>query len=232
MKTNLLIAGLVAVAIGTEVASAQTTTDSILTLNANDTPAPIHVVSDDVKIADANAATTPATTSTTATSPMGPPGNDVAFLQLSLTPELALEPRTTIIDGVSIGIWNENPQHGAAFGIINGSTGNSSGFSWGIVNYDDTYKGVQWGVVNYSREYFIGWQRGWVNLANGEFYGFQSSFVNVSRQFTGLQLGIVNYASDLKGVQLGLVNISANSPWFSDFPDKLTPAFPFFNWSF
>ncbi|HSY75162.1 MAG TPA: hypothetical protein VK810_06810, partial [Dongiaceae bacterium] len=29
--------------------------------------------------------------------------------QLSLTPDIAIYPRTTEVDGVSIGIWSENP---------------------------------------------------------------------------------------------------------------------------
>ncbi|HEU5396738.1 MAG TPA: hypothetical protein VFV81_06200 [Verrucomicrobiae bacterium] len=157
---------------------------------------------------------------------------DTAPLQLSLTPAIALEPRTTVIDGLSIGIWSENPQHSFTVGVVNGSTGDSAGFSWALVNYDDSYKGVQWGIVNYSKQYFIGWQRAWVNVSQGDFYGLQSAIVNVSQQFTGLQVGAVNYAQNLTGVQLGLVNIAMNNSWFDDFPRQLAPVFPFFNWSF
>lgn len=229
MKIKLLLAGgLIA---GTFNLFAQQTEQSILTLQANDTP----VVVTGISLADDSTTTTTVTTTKTrsaASVQSSSPGNDTAFIQLSLTPELALEPRTTIIDGLSLNIWGENPQHGVALGIVNGSTGNSSGFTWGIVNYDDTYKGVQWGVVNYSKEYFVGWQRGWVNISLGEFYGLQTSLVNYSEQTTGLQIGAVNYARDLTGVQLGLINIASNNGWFNDFPKKLTPVFPFFNWSF
>src|ERR1700748_554085 len=88
-------------------------------------------------------------------------------IQLSLTPDIALQPRTTEIDGLSLNIWGENPQRGLTLGFVNGSTGDSAGFSWGLVNYDESYHGVQWGLVNYSRESFIGWQRGLVNVSQG-----------------------------------------------------------------
>ena len=66
--------------------------------------------------------------------------------QLSLTPDIAIHPKTTQIRGVSLDIWGENPQHSFNLGFVNGSTGDSSGFSWAfIVNYDDSYTGVQWG---------------------------------------------------------------------------------------
>jgi hypothetical protein len=155
-----------------------------------------------------------------------------APIQLSLTPDIALQPRSTEIDGISLNIWGENPQRGLTLGFVNGSTGESSGFSWGIVNYDETYHGVQWGLVNISQDEFVGWQRGLVNVSGGTFAGFQSGAVNVSEQMTGLQLGIVNYGQELHGVQVGLVNIAANNPWFTEFPDKLATGFPIVNWSF
>jgi hypothetical protein len=155
-----------------------------------------------------------------------------AALQLSLTPDIALFPKTTTIRGLSLNIWGENPQRGLTLGFVNGSTGDSSGFSWGLVNYDDSYHGVQWGVVNYSRESFIGWQRGFVNVSQGTFEGFQSGGVNVSEDTTGLQLGLINYAQQLKGVQVGFINVAANNPWFTEFPEKLATGFPIVNWSF
>ena len=155
-----------------------------------------------------------------------------APIQLSLTPDIALQSRSTEINGLSLNIWGENPQRGLTLGFVNGSTGESAGFTWGLVNYDETYHGVQWGLVNYSQNEFIGWQRGVVNISNGTFTGYQSGVVNISQEVTGLQLGLVNYGQELNGVQIGLVNIAANNPWFTEFPDKLATGFPIVNWSF
>ena len=80
---------------------------------------------------------------------------DESAFQLSLTPDIAIHPKTTEISGVSLDIWGENPQHSFNLGFVNGSTGDSKGFSWGLVNYDDSYTGVQWGIVNYSEKSFI-----------------------------------------------------------------------------
>jgi hypothetical protein len=157
---------------------------------------------------------------------------DAAPIQLSLTPDIALQPKTTTINGVSLNIWGENPQHAFTLGIVNGSTGNSSGFSWGIVNYADSYRGVQWAVVNISKQEFVGWQRGVVNVDQGTFTGFQDGVVNVTEEAIGFQLGVVNYSERLDGLQIGLVNIAMNNRWFNDFPVKLAPAFPIVNWSF
>ena len=157
---------------------------------------------------------------------------DNAAIQLSLTPDIALYPRTTTIDGFSLNIWGENEQHGVAFGLVNGSVGQSGGFSWGLVNYDDAYTGVQWGLVNVSNEKFVGWQRAVVNVDHGTFTGYQDGLVNVSEDVRGFQLGLVNYAQQLRGLQIGLVNVAMNNPVFDDFPDKLAPVFPIVNWSF
>lgn len=152
--------------------------------------------------------------------------------QLSLTPGIAIYPQTTMIKGLSLNIWGENPQKGFTLGFVNGSTGESGGFTWGLVNYSDSYTGVQWGLANVSRQDFIGWQDGWVNVSTGTLEGLQSGWVNVSMQTTGLQLGAFNYAQRLRGLQLGIVNISLNNPWFTEFPDKLATGFPIVNWSF
>ncbi|MGH7951331.1 MAG: LA_2272 family surface repeat-containing protein [Limisphaerales bacterium] len=172
---------------------------------------------------------------------------DAACFQASLTPAIAIHPRTTEINGLALNIWGENPQHSFNLGIVNGSTGDSSGFSVGVVNYDDSYVGVQWGVVNCSKESFSGWQwglvndangifNGWqegvVNISKGTFTGWQDGWVNVSEEVHGLQTGIVNYAEDLNGVQIGLANIAVNNGWFDDFPDQLAKGFPLVNWSF
>jgi hypothetical protein len=153
--------------------------------------------------------------------------------QASLTPDIAIYPKTAEINGLSLGIWGENPQHGAAIGVVNGSTGESSGFTWAVVNYSDTYTGVALGWVNVSKTSFVGWQYGLVNVAKGEFTGFQSGWIfNYAQKMKGLQLGLVNYSENLHGVQIGLANIVINNGWFNDFPDKLATGFPIANWSF
>ena len=157
--------------------------------------------------------------------------------QASLTPEIAIYPKTAEIHGLSWSIWGENPQQGVALGFVNGSTGDSAGFTCGLFNYADSYTGVSWGIVNYSKVSFVGWQGGlylpMVNISKGTFTGFQSAWIyNSAQEFHGLQLGLVNYSEQLNGVQIGLVNIAKNNGWFDDFPDKLATGFPIVNWSF
>lgn len=139
------------------------------------------------------------------------------FFQAALTPDIALQSKDTRINGISLAIWGENPQSAFTLGFINGSTGDSAGLSWGIVNYAETYKGVQLGFVNTSSELFV---------------GVQDGLVNIAKEAHGLQLGTVNYTESLKGVQIGLVCIVNTTPWFKEFPDKLSKGFPFLNWSF
>jgi len=153
-------------------------------------------------------------------------------IQLSLVPDIALYPRTTTVTGLSLNIWGENPQMSLHIGLVNGSTGDSGGLSWGPINYSDSFRGVQLGWVNVSKENFSGWQQGYINVSQGTFTGLQSGLVNVSEDTTGLQLGVVNYAEKLKGVQIGLVNLAMNNPCFTELPDKLAPGFPILNWSF
>ncbi len=156
-----------------------------------------------------------------------------SVFQLSLTPDIALHPKTTTIRGVSLSIWGENPQHGLTLGVVNGSTGDSSGFSWGwAVNYAESYTGVQWALVNVSKTSFVGWQHGAVNYSQGTFKGLQSGFVNIAQDTTGLQLGALNYTETLHGMQIGFINVVKSNPWFNQFPDKLATAFPIVNWSF
>ncbi|TAL01698.1 MAG: hypothetical protein EPO07_08065 [Verrucomicrobia bacterium] len=144
--------------------------------------------------------------------------DEVAF-QLAFTPDVAIHPRTTYVRGISLDIWGENPQTSFNLGVINGSTGESVGFSWALLgNYAESYTGIQWGFVNYCERDFLGWQGGLLNISQGN--------------FTGLQTGFVNYAENLKGIQLGLLNIAMNNPWFSEFPTKLATGFPIVNWSF
>lgn len=157
---------------------------------------------------------------------------DKSAFNASLTPDIAVHPRTTQINGLTLSIWGENPQHSLALGFVNGTTGDSEGLSWGLVNYADSYTGVAWAVVNVSNENFVGWQGGLVNISQGKFVGFQSGWLNFSSEFHGFQLGLVNYAEDLHGVQVGFANIAMNNGWFDEFPDKLAKGFPIVNWSF
>jgi len=152
--------------------------------------------------------------------------------QASLTPDIAIHSRTTQINGFALNIWGENPQSSLNLGFINGSTGDSQGLSWGLVNYADSYTGVAWGLVNVSRENFYGWQNGAINFSQGKFTGLQSGWLNAAQECHGLQVGFVNYSENLRGVQLGFANIALNNPWFNEFPDKLATGFPFVNWSF
>ena len=159
--------------------------------------------------------------------------------QASLTPDIAIYPKTAEIRGLSLNIWGENPQHGVALGFVNGSTGNSSGFTWAFfANYADSYTGVAWAIANISNTSFVGWQGGifffpcLVNISKGNFIGFQEAVVNCAQEFHGFQLGLVNYAQELRGVQIGIVNIAMNNSWFHDFPDQLATGFPIVNWSF
>ncbi len=128
-----------------------------------------------------------------------------------------MQDRDTRIEGISISVWGENPQGSFTLGFINGSTGQSAGFSWGLVNYSDTYTGVHLSLVNYSKETFI---------------GLQSGVVNIGKDVRGVQWGTVNYAESLNGVQLGLVSIVKENAWFKEFPSELAKAFVFVNWSF
>lgn len=157
--------------------------------------------------------------------------------QASLTPDIAIYPKTTEIRGLALNLWGENPQHSFNLGLVNGSTGDSAGFTWAVFNYADSYTGVAWGLANYSKVSFVGWQGGvWlplVNVSQGRFTGFQDAWlVNYAEEFHGLQLGLVNYAEHLHGVQIGLANIAMNNGWFDDFPGQLATGFPIVNWSF
>ena len=169
-------------------------------------------------------------------------------IQLSLTPDVAIYNKTTNISGVSLNIWGENPQKGFALGFVNGSSGDSAGFSLGILfNYAENYTGVQWAPVNYAKKGFTGWQLGVVNITGGETKGLQTSAVNIAGNLSGVQLGAVNYAGQLKGLQLGAINYAAkatagvqigviniipDNAWFVRFPGELAPGMVIFNWRF
>lgn len=158
---------------------------------------------------------------------------ETAGFQLALTPGIALHASDTVIHGASFDIWGENPQHAFNLGFFNGSTGESSGFSWAIfANYSDTYTGVAWGFVNISHKKFVGWQDGFVNCSLGYFRGLQSGFINIAMETHGVQFGLVNNTQSLDGVQIGIANVVLDNPWFTRFPNKLATGFPLVNWSF
>ncbi|MEI9866491.1 MAG: hypothetical protein WDN00_18435 [Limisphaerales bacterium] len=167
------------------------------------------------------------------TSVIGLKADEAPFFQASLTPDIAIYSKDTEIHGLTLSIWGENPQRGVALGFVNGSSGESAGFIWGLFNYSESYSGVSWGLVNVSSISFHGWQSGWVNVVQGEFVGFQSGWlVNYAKEMRGFQLGLINYSENLYGLQIGLANIAMNNPWFTNFPDKLATGFPIVNWSF
>jgi hypothetical protein len=156
-------------------------------------------------------------------------------LQLSLTPEIALYDRSDLIEGLDIGIWGENPQRALTLGVVNGSTGNSAGFSLGLLlNYAENYTGVQWAPINYVSGDFFGWQAGFVNYSAGTMLGYQSGLINYAGRLRGLQLGFINYAETVSsGLQVGLINvIHSNTRWFTGLPGELAPAMVLLNWSF
>ena len=130
-------------------------------------------------------------------------GEDVAF-QASFTPEIAIYEKTQTVKGLTLSIWGENKQTSAAFGFVNGCTGDSIGASFGLVNYADAYKGAQF------------------------------SFFNNNDSIYGAQFGCLNYAETVKtGIQFGLINIiDQNKIWFKDFPRSLAPVMIFVNWRF
>lgn len=163
-----------------------------------------------------------------------------AGFQLSLVPEVAIQDRDEDINGVSIGLWNENPSskfQWQLMGVVNGATGDSVGLQWsllflpGIYNYADNYKGGQLGLVNYAKGDFVGAQLGAVNITGGAFKGLQWGAVNYCGDLTGLQLGVVNWAKhSTSGIQIGLANIIPENKWFSE--GDLAQGMIFVNWGF
>lgn len=157
-----------------------------------------------------------------------------APLQLSLTPDIALLDRSERVEGLSIGLWGENPESALSLGLVNGSTDDSAGLSLALlVNYADNYRGVQLAPVNYTRGSFLGWQAGVVNDTDGAMRGVQTGVVNYAGHLTGVQIGIINYAATADtGVQIGVLNIIPTNAWFTDLPDELAPGMVFVNWRF
>lgn len=161
---------------------------------------------------------------------------ETAGFQASLTPGVAVHGRDTRINGVCINFVGENPQGGFALGVVNGSTGDSAGFTLGLVNHAENYKGVQYGLVNIASGTFTGWQGGYawlcVNYAES-IMGAQTGIVNYAGKLTGVQVGVVNYAHTVRnGLQIGLVNIMPENTWFQDFPGDLAKGMVIVNWSF
>ena len=139
--------------------------------------------------------------------------------QASLIPDIAIHSSDTHIKGVSLSIWGENPQTSLALGFVNGTTGDSSGISLGVLgNYAENYKGAQ-------LAHFL-------NYTSGNFTGLQLAAVNYAGKLKGVQLGLVNYAEATDtGIQVGFVNIiKENTEWFKNFPDEVAPAMIFVNW--
>ena len=141
--------------------------------------------------------------------------------QLSLIPDIAIHSKTTHIKGVSLSIWGENRQSALALGVVNGSTGTSSGISLGLLaNYAESYEGAHLAYI--------------ANYSSVRFSGLQLAAFNYAARLHGLQLGFVNFAetSD-KGVQVGFINIMNNTKeWFRYFPNEIAPVMPFVNWRF
>ena len=141
--------------------------------------------------------------------------------QLSLIPDVAIHAKSTHIKGLSLGIWSENPQTAVAIGVVNGSTGESSGISLGfLANYAENYKGAHlaW-IANYS---------------SAKFTGLQLAGFNYAERLNGLQLGFINFAASTeRGVQVGLINVMKSTQgWFTNLPDEVAPAMIFVNWRF
>ena len=141
-------------------------------------------------------------------------------VNVSLVPDVALYGRSTRIEGFILNVWGENPQKAFALGLVNGSTGDSSGLSLAV-------------IANYAEDY-TGAHLGFVNWAKGSFTGLQWGAINYAQSLHGLQLGFVNFARRVdSGIQIGFINfISDNKTWFNEFPDALAPFFFIANWRF
>ncbi|MFP4160078.1 MAG: LA_2272 family surface repeat-containing protein [Desulfobacterales bacterium] len=154
--------------------------------------------------------------------------------QASLTPDIAIHDRSVMIEGLTLSVWGENPQKALSLGVVNGSTGESVGFSLGLLlNYSESYKGVQWAPVNYTKQDFFGWQHGFINYTDQRIKGVQTGWLNYAGKLKGLQLGLFNYAETAEtGFQIGIINVIPENRWFRDFPDSVAPGMVFVNWRF
>ncbi len=155
-------------------------------------------------------------------------------IQLSLTPDIALQPRGTRIEGLSLNIWGENPQTSLALGIVNGFDDMSKGFSLGLLlNYSDSYTGFHLGCVNYATGSFLGGQLGIINYTVGTMQGIQLIGVNYAGRLKGVQIGFINYAASVEtGVQIGILNFIPRNAWFNRFPDEIATGMTLVNWRF
>jgi hypothetical protein len=153
---------------------------------------------------------------------------------LSLAPDVALEGSSERIIGLTLSIWGENPQEALSIGFVNGSTADSSGISFGWLNYAEHYDGLQFGWANNTTGNMNGWQHGIGNHVGGDFYGLQTGVVNSVGSLKGLQIGLLNHAFKASaGAQIGLLNIiRENDMWFGGLPDRVAPAMLFVNWRF
>ena len=144
-----------------------------------------------------------------------------AGFQLSLTPDIAIHPDTTPINGIALNIWGQNPQRALALGFINGSSHDSSGVSLGLLaNYAQDYSGAH-----------LAW---FANYTSGRFSGLQLSVFNYATQLNGVQLGFVNFSETVeKGLQIGLLNIMKNNVyWFGAMPEQVAPMMVLVNWRY
>ncbi len=173
---------------------------------------------------------------------LGAAAGENPFFQASLTPDYAIHESHQRIEGITLSVWGHNPQSSLALGLVNGSSGESSGLSLGVLNYAESYAGVQWAFANFTAGDVSGWQGGpglgllisLLNYAGGKMSGLQTGLVNASGTLTGLQLGLINYTQYAdSGVQIGLVNLIAqNDGWFTRFPDEVAPGMILANWRF
>jgi len=160
--------------------------------------------------------------------------NTSAGFQLSLVPEVALQPVDMPIHGLAINIIaGQNPVNGADLGLINLATKESCGYMGALIlNYSEYFRGFQSALVNVNTHEFCGFQLGAANFGGEICCGLQLGALNVAKNFRGLQLGVFNYVDNLHGMQLGLINIATKNEWFCRFPSQLAAAFPIVNWSF
>lgn len=141
--------------------------------------------------------------------------------QLGLTPDVAVHSRATQINGVTINLWGENPQHALALGVVNGSTGDSSGVTLGLVaNYAQSYKGLQFAWL--------------ANYAAKNFAGLQWAAFNYAGNLRGVQLGLINFAqASQQGLQIGIINVmNQTKTWFKNFPHEVAPGMVLLNWRY
>lgn len=151
--------------------------------------------------------------------------------QASLTPDWAICEQSDAITGLAINLWGCNEAHAIALGLINGSFGQSGGFSLGAFNYADRYHGVQGGLLNAASD-LDGCEVGFVNYVTDDCKGWQLGFGNYAGRLSGVQVGFVNMAAQTDtGLQVGFVNlIPQNRRWFGGLPNELAPVMVFLNW--